>query len=140
MNQHAYGHTAFETPTSSASPRTCGTIETAMSTLHSLHTSDVELSGEAIAALCRKYGVTELAAFGSVLRDDFRPDSDVDFLATFRSNDVGPWMSKLQQLEEELARTLGRNVDVVTRNSVLQSQNYIRRRDILDSARVLYAE
>jgi len=50
----------------------------------------VELPFEAIAEVCRRLGVSELAVFGSALRNDFRPDSDVDFLVRFRNDDPGP--------------------------------------------------
>ncbi len=91
-----------------------------------------------IAEVCRKYGVRELAVFGSALRDDFRPDSDVDFLVTFENNDAGPWMSKFIDLEEELTSLLGRKVDVVSRKGIEQSRNWIRRRAILESAVLIY--
>ena len=100
--------------------------------------SAIALPLEAIAELCRKYDVEELALFGSALRDDFTPESDVDFLVVFKNNDYGPWMSKLTGLEEDLAALLGRPVDVVSRRGVEQSENYIRRRHILESARTLY--
>lgn len=93
---------------------------------------------EAIAGLCAKYDVEELSIFGSVLRDDFRPESDIDFLVTFKNNDVGPWMGKLQDLEESLSQLLGRPVDLVDKRSVERSENYIRRRHILENARVFY--
>lgn len=91
-----------------------------------------------IAELCRKYGVTELAVFGSALREDFRPDSDIDFLVSFENDDSGPWMNKLTGLEEDLGALFGRKVDVVFRKGLEQSRNWIRRRDILDSAVVIY--
>ena len=91
-----------------------------------------------IAALCRKYDVESLAIFGSVLRDDFGPASDVDFLVRFRGNDCGAWMSKLTGLEEDLSRMMNRSVDLVNWHGIEQSNNSIRRRAILDSARVVY--
>ena len=75
---------------------------------------------------------------GSVLRDDFRPDSDIDFLVRFQNDDFGPWMGKLLDLEEGLSKLLGRKVDVVTRGAVEQSENYLRRTHILGNARVIY--
>lgn len=97
-----------------------------------------ELPLEAIAELCRRYDVTELAVFGSYLTDRFGPESDIDFLAVFRDNDVGPWMSKLQDLEEALATLLGRRVDVVTRRGIEKSRNPYIRDAILKSAKVVY--
>ena len=92
-----------------------------------------------IAALCRRHQVVELAAFGSILRDDFGPDSDIDFLARFRDDDLGPWMSRLQDFEQDLERLLGRRVDVVDWNGIERSRNPYRRHGILSSRQLLYA-
>ena len=100
--------------------------------------SKLPLPRDAIDTLCRKYGVEELSVFGSVLRDDFRPDSDVDFLVRFKDGDSGPWMSKLDELAKELSALLGRKVDVVDRGGIEHSSNYLRREHILKSARVIY--
>jgi predicted nucleotidyltransferase len=109
-----------------------------MGTLSKLDRISIDLPLEAIALLCRKYDVEQLDVFGSALRDDFRPDSDVDFLVRFLNNDAGPWMGKLQDLQDELAALLGRNVDLVSRGAVEQSENYLRRRHILGTARTIY--
>ena len=98
----------------------------------------VDLPLETIEQLCRKYGVQELSIFGSVLRDDFRNDSDVDFLVRFKNNDAGPWGSKFQDLSEELSALLARKVDVVDKGGIEESPNYLRREHILRSARVIY--
>ncbi len=93
---------------------------------------------QSIADICRRYGVVELAVFGSALRDDFSEQSDVDFMVRFRDNDAGPWGENLTALEDELSSLLGRPVDVVTRGSIEQSRNWILRRSILESAEVVY--
>lgn len=93
---------------------------------------------EKIAELCRKYQVQELAVFGSALRDDFRPDSDIDFLVTFKNNDAGPWASKFEDLKHDLSLLVGREVDVASRLSVESTENYLRRRHILNSAQTIY--
>jgi predicted nucleotidyltransferase len=98
----------------------------------------IPLPLDEIAALCRKYDVTELSVFGSVLRDDFGPDSDVDFLVTFRNNDAGPWMPKFMYMEADLSALLGRPVDVVDRRGVMPRRNPIRRRSILSNAKATY--
>ncbi|HLX09040.1 MAG TPA: nucleotidyltransferase domain-containing protein [Thermoanaerobaculia bacterium] len=87
---------------------------------------------------CRDWQVTELSLFGSVLRADFGPESDVDVLVTFDAA-AHPSLTGLLQMEEELASMLGRKVDLVTRRSVEESANYIRRKAILGSAEPLYA-
>jgi hypothetical protein len=91
-----------------------------------------------IADLCRRWKVKELALFGSVLRDDFRPDSDVDVLVEFEPNDA--WsLFDLMEMNDELAELFGRRVDLVERAAVEQSPNWIRRRHILENQRVIYA-
>jgi uncharacterized protein len=79
----------------------------------SLTRHGITLPAEAIAQLCRKYGVLELAIFGSFLRGDFGPESDIDFLAVFANEDYGPWMGKLTGIEREMSALLGRRVDLV---------------------------
>jgi predicted nucleotidyltransferase len=100
----------------------------------------IELPLEAIANVCEKYGVSELAVFGSVLRDDFDPArSDVDFLVRFINNDAGDWGGKYMDMEEELGKLLGRKVDVVSWRGIEQSTNPVRRGHILKHARRVYA-
>ena len=91
-----------------------------------------------IAAFCRRWQVVELALFGSALRDDFGPDSDIDLLVSF-DPDARPTLFDVVRMQEELSRVLGRKVDLVTRRAVATSRNYIRRRAILGSAQVVYA-
>ena len=91
-----------------------------------------------IAELCQKYGVRELSVFGSLLRDDFRPDSDIDFLVVFGDDDLGPWMEKLLNMDEELRVLPGREVDLVPKDSIATSENWIRRNHILSTAQVIY--
>jgi predicted nucleotidyltransferase len=90
-----------------------------------------------IAAFCGKWKITELALFGSVLRDDFREDSDVDVLVSFAPDSRWSLMD-LVRMEEELGVMLGRKVDLVERKSVEISDNYIRRSHILNSLEPLY--
>jgi predicted nucleotidyltransferase len=110
-----------------------------MSTTFRLQIPTFDLPYGAVGDLCVKYSVQELALFGSILRADFRPDSDIDFLVVFRDNDLGPWMGKLQDFEHDLSQILGRKADVVLKASVEQSDNYIRRSEILRNAAVIYA-
>jgi hypothetical protein len=93
---------------------------------------------EQIANLCEKYAVSELAVFGSALREDFRPDSDIDFLVTFENDDSGPWGGKVTDLRDELSALLNRRVDMVPRRAIERSRNWIRRQQVLDSAVPIY--
>ena len=83
-----------------------------------------------IAAFCQKWKITELALFGSVLREDFRPESDVDVLVTF-SPDSDWGVEHLLDMKEELEPLFGRAVDLVEKRLVEESRNYIRRKHIL---------
>jgi uncharacterized protein len=92
---------------------------------------------DAIQAFCQHWQISELAVFGSILRDDFDGDSDVDFLYVLKPNTH--WsLSDLIQAEEELAQLLGREVDLVGKGSIEQSHNWLRKRNILSSAKVIY--
>lgn len=93
---------------------------------------------EEIAKACRRNGVKELALFGSAVRDDFRHDSDVDFLVSFENDDAGPWGRKYGELRQDLESLLGRRVDIVPRRAIERSRNWIRRKNILESAVVVY--
>jgi predicted nucleotidyltransferase len=97
----------------------------------------IDLPMDKIAAFCRKWNVAELSLFGSALRDDFAPDSDIDLLVTF-AEDADWSLLDHAQMELELIEILGREVDLLTRRSVERSQNPIRRRAILESARRIY--
>jgi predicted nucleotidyltransferase len=92
----------------------------------------------AVADFCRRWQVTELSLFGSVLREDFRPESDIDVLARFAPA-ARHSVFDLIRMEQELTALFGRKVDLVDRRVVEQSPNYIRRRHILESAEVVYA-
>lgn len=97
----------------------------------------VPLPKEQIAAFCRKWKITELALFGSVLREDFRPDSDIDVLVTFAPG--ADWgIDELLDMKEQLESLFGRRVDLVEKRLVEQSPNYIRRRQILSNLERLY--
>ena len=91
-----------------------------------------------LAPFCKRWRIAELALFGSVLRDDFGPESDVDVLVTFRP-DAEHGLMAFVTMQEELSQLLGREVDLVDRGAVEQSRNYIRRRAVLESAEVIYA-
>ena len=89
-----------------------------------------------LAAFCRRYRIQKLAFFGSVLRDDFKPTSDVDVLVEFEKG-YTPGLAFFA-MPEELKKILGRDVDLLTYQGVKSSRNPIRRKAILDSAKVYY--
>ncbi len=90
---------------------------------------------EEMEELCRRWKVKELALFGSVLRDDFRPDSDVDVLVTFADR-AGWSLFDFVRMADELAKLFGREVDLVEKKGL---RNPFRRAAILGSKEVIYA-
>jgi predicted nucleotidyltransferase len=92
---------------------------------------------EQVAAFCRRWHIVELGLFGSVLREDFRPESDIDVLVTFQA-DCRWSLLDLITMQEELKEILGRDIDLVEKKVVERSENYIRRRHILRSIEPLY--
>ncbi len=98
-----------------------------------LHAVEAEL-----IALCRRWQVAELAVFGSGLRDDLRPESDFDLLVAFLPGTSWTLLDQLR-MQAELAELLGRPVDLVSRRAIERSANPLRRREILDTARCIYA-
>jgi len=90
-----------------------------------------------LAEFCRRWKITRLEAFGSVLRSDYRPDSDIDILATF-ADDARWTLLDTVRMRDELAALLGRPVDLVNRRAIEHSRNWIRRARILESAEPWY--
>jgi hypothetical protein len=97
----------------------------------------IDIPRDRIADFCRRWKITELALFGSVLREDFRPDSDVDVLATFAPDAQWSLFDHVD-MEDELRQILGRPVDLVNRRGIERSRNPSRRKAILESARVVH--
>ena len=86
-----------------------------------------------------RWNVSELALFGSVLRSDFRSDSDIDMLISFSSS--ADWsLFDHVKMQQELENILGRQVDLVSKRAIERSHNWIRRREILETAKVIYAK
>lgn len=96
----------------------------------------IEIPKKKIAEFCRRNHIRKLALFGSVLRDDFRPDSDVDVLVEFEPGKT-PGFAFIT-MQDELKEILKRDVDLLTFKSIESSRNYIRREAILSSAREVY--
>ena len=98
----------------------------------------LEIPDETIDAFCRRWKITQIELFGSALREDFGPDSDIDVLVTFEE-DAGWGLYEFVDMQDELAKIFGRPVDLIERAGIEQSRNYIRRRSILSSARTVYS-
>ena len=98
---------------------------------------NIDVPRKRVAEFCHKWKIVELSLFGSVLRADFRPDSDIDVLVTFAPGSRYS-LFDLVHMEEELEKIIGRKVDLVERSAIEQSENYIRRKHILNSAQAVY--
>ncbi len=97
----------------------------------------IQLSQRAIADFCQRWKVKEMSFFGSVLREDFRSDSDIDVMVSFEND--APWgLLEFVRMKRELASLLGREVDLLTKKSIEQSHNWIRQQEILGMAQVVY--
>ena len=100
---------------------------------------NINISVEEIKAFCLRWKVTEFALFGSVLRDDFHSNSDIDVMVQFDSEDHRTFVD-LEDMQVELANIFDREVDVITREGIENSRNYLRRREILTSAQIIYEQ
>ena len=100
-------------------------------------TARVAIPADGIAAFCKRWQVTELALFGSVLRDDFGPDSDIDVLVTFEDG-ARHTLFDMVEMEEELKAVFGRKVDLVSRRGIERSGNHLRREAILGAAETIH--
>jgi uncharacterized protein len=95
----------------------------------------IAIDQQKIEAFCRRWRIRELALFGSVLREDFRPDSDVDVLVSFEPEGGITFNNRVQMLDE-LAEIFGREVDLVEKDAI---RNPFRRQSTLSTRQVIYA-
>ncbi len=102
-------------------------------------TQDTSVLEVAIANFCQRWQIQEFYLFGSVLRDDFRADSDIDVMVKF-APDSRCGLFELVRMQRELEAVFGRDVDLLTRKSIEQSENWIRRKEILGTARLVYVQ
>lgn len=101
--------------------------------------SHIPIDDNTIAEFRKRWRITEFALFGSVLREDFSPDSDIDVLVTF-TPEARYSLLDLTRIENELTDLLRRKADLVERQSVEQSENYIRRKHVLENMEPIYVE
>ncbi|MEX2140039.1 MAG: nucleotidyltransferase domain-containing protein [Pirellulales bacterium] len=109
-----------------------------MSIITPKSTPRLKLPYEGIAQFCRRWGIARLELFGSALRDDFGPESDMDFLYVLAPGVQIGW--EFSTLCDELEAIVGRPIDMVSRTAVERSVNPRRKNEILGSAQVIYAE
>lgn len=99
----------------------------------------IDIPLEKIQDFCTRWKVIELSLFGSILREDFNDNSDIDVMVQF-DRQVYRTFADLDDMEAELAGIFNRTVDLVTRNGIENSRNYLRRQEILTSAKAIYEQ
>jgi hypothetical protein len=97
----------------------------------------LNLSSDQLEAFCQRWKIAELAVFGSALREDFDAESDIDLLVSFAADAEWSLLDHVR-MTHELEDMTGRGVDLMTRPSVEESRNWIRRKAILEAARPVY--
>ncbi|MCP4702112.1 MAG: nucleotidyltransferase family protein [Gammaproteobacteria bacterium] len=98
----------------------------------------MKLPRKMLTAFCQKRKIQELSLFGSALRDDFGPDSDIDLLVRFSPEAEWSLWDKVR-MQQELAGLLARKVDLVSKNALEHSTNSVRKQHILNHTKVIYA-
>lgn len=101
--------------------------------------SRLGLSSQEVATFCQQWGITKMALFGSILRDEFRADSDIDLLLTFAPN-ARQGLLTLAKIKHELESRLNRPIDLVPETSIQTSDNWIRQQEILSTAQTIYEQ
>ena len=99
---------------------------------------NIPIPTDRLAEYCRANGIARLDLFGSALRADFGPESDIDLLVEFEP-DRTLGILDVVRIEQEFSEIFGRKVDLVERLAVERSRNYIRRAAILESTETIYA-
>lgn len=99
----------------------------------------LNVSGNMVENFCRRWMVSELSLFGSILRDDFQSHSDIDILAAFAPK--AAWdLLDLVKMQQELEGIFNRKVDLLEKRTIERSDNWIRRHEILSTAQVIYSQ
>jgi uncharacterized protein len=99
----------------------------------------INLPIDQIAKFCQHWQIIELSLFGSILRDDFHPGSDIDILVAFAP--TANWgLLEHAQMQEELEILVNRQVDLISKRAIERSSNWIRRQEILSTAQTIYVK
>ena len=97
----------------------------------------LSITEEQIEIFCQTWKIKEFYLFGSILRADFNSDSDVDVMVVF-CEDVQWGLWEFIEMKWELERIFNRSVDLMTKQSILDSRNWLRREEILKTAELVY--
>ncbi|GBF81347.1 nucleotidyltransferase family protein [Aphanothece sacrum] len=104
-----------------------------------MKTLPIEISTTKITKFCQQWQITELSLFGSILREDFHDNSDIDILVTFFPK--AQWsLLDFVRMEDQLETIFHCKVDLVMKQSIEQSDNWLRKQEILGTAQIIYAK
>jgi len=106
-----------------------------METFEKMQKNGIFLNYNDVLLLCKKYDIIELSIFGSSIRDDFKTNSDIDILVSFKKNSKIT-LFDIIELENEFSKILNRKVDIVEKESL---KNPIRKDKILSTREIIYA-
>ncbi len=98
----------------------------------------IKFSTESIIEFCQRWKVQEFYLFGSVLRDDFNEQSDIDVMIKFLPDPGWGW--EVVRMDSELEKIFGRKVDIAYKDVVEQDDNWLRQKNILSTARLIYEQ
>ena len=98
----------------------------------------ITIPQELIEDFCQRWNIKEFYLFGSVLRDDFNEQSDIDIMVQSFPNPGWGW--KIVTMNDELEQIFGRKVDLIFKDAIEKSKNWIRREDILSNAILIYEQ
>lgn len=102
-----------------------------------MNQKNIEIPKDKIASFSKKWNISEFSLFGSVLQENYHPDSDIDILVAFGTDASWSLLDHVE-MQDELKEVFGRKVDLVSRKGIEHSRNYIRRKSILESAEAIY--
>ena len=103
-----------------------------------MNKTKINIPKRKIAAFCKRWKITEFAILGSALGENFHTESDVDVLVSF-ADDAKTTLFDMVRMKDELEKIFGRDVDLISKRGVEQSRNYLRKKNILNSAQVIHA-
>ena len=98
----------------------------------------VSIPIEEIKQFCQRWKIKEFYLFGSVLRNDFNENSDIDIIVKFFPNSNWSW--KILDMDDELEQIFGRKVDVINQEVIEEDNNWLRRKNILSTATLVYEQ
>ena len=104
---------------------------------NNMNKGKIKIPKAKLAEFCKRWNISEFAFFGSAVRGDFRADSDVDVLVSFQPQ-ANISLFDMVHMQDELRAIFGREVDLVSKRGLMNSRNYLRRRQILESAEVIH--